>query len=53
MIDNRTYTGPLTYTINIDGTITINVNNAGLYDTANFYFLACVIFLEDFGDVDY
>lgn len=52
MIDNRTYTGPLTYTINIDGTITINVSNAGLYDSANFYFIACVIFLEDFGDND-
>lgn len=45
------YVDPLSYTINTNGTITVTLRSAGgNIDTVGAKFIACVIFLKNFGD---
>lgn len=50
----RTSTGSsvfsASYTINTNGTITISVNNDASFSSTDVEFIACLIFVEDFGD---
>lgn len=40
----------LNYTLNTDGTITCNINNSGSPVEQDITFLACLLFISDFGD---